>query len=107
MEDLSLETKDYEPGVKVEIKGKQSKGGSNSIHAQRFDNIYSNPLDNQTALQDFKAPVYPKSDDDVEFLLDALADNFVFNTLDETELETLVNAFENRKGQSLGILKLL
>lgn len=27
--------------------------------------------------------------------MDALADNFVFNTLDESELETLVNAFEN------------
>jgi len=96
IDDLSLETKDYEPGLKVEIKGKQSKGGSNSVHAQRFDNIYSNPLsDTAIQLKDFKAPVYPKSDDDVEFLLDALADNFVFNTLDEDELETLVNAFEN------------
>lgn len=92
---MSLETKDYEPGLKVEIKGKQSKGGSNSVHAQRFDNIYSNPLQDNAQLKDFKAPVYPKSDDDVEFLLDALADNFVFNTLDEEELETLVNAFEN------------
>jgi len=96
IQDMSLETKDYEPGLKVEIKGKQSKGGSNSVHAQRFDNIYSNPLqDTKEHLKDFKAPVYPKSDDDVEFLLDALADNFVFNTLDEEELETLVNAFEN------------
>eukprot|EP01082_Thalassiosira_pseudonana_P008222 g7612.t1 g7612 contig24:1057816-1061203(-) len=44
--------------------------------------------------KNFVAPVYPKSDEDVEFLLDALSDNFVFNTLDENELETLVNAFE-------------
>eukprot|EP00573_Skeletonema_grethae_P002903 CAMPEP_0201691784 /NCGR_PEP_ID=MMETSP0578-20130828/4849_1 /ASSEMBLY_ACC=CAM_ASM_000663 /TAXON_ID=267565 /ORGANISM="Skeletonema grethea, Strain CCMP 1804" /LENGTH=326 /DNA_ID=CAMNT_0048177047 /DNA_START=248 /DNA_END=1224 /DNA_ORIENTATION=- len=105
IQDLSLETKDYEPGLKVEIKGKQSKGGSNSVHAQRFDNIYSNPLsDTTTQLKDFKAPIYPKSDDDVEFLLDALADNFVFNTLDEEELETLVNAFENfecREGEEI------
>ncbi|KAL3808479.1 hypothetical protein ACHAXA_008775 [Cyclostephanos tholiformis] len=36
----------------------------------------------------FVAPVFEKSDEDVEFLLDALADNFVFNTLDEFELET-------------------
>merc|ERR1719491_739843 len=48
-------------------------------------------------VSNFKAPVYEKSDDDVEFLLDALADNFVFNTLDEKELDTLVNAFENHE----------
>ena len=37
----------------------------------------------------------PVGIEDVEFLLDALADNFVFDTLDESELETLVEAFEN------------
>lgn len=103
MKDLSVSdgTKDYEPGLKVEIKGKQSKGGSNSVHAQRFDNIFA---PSQEMIGNFKAPVYEKSDDDVEFLLDALADNFVFNTLDEVELETLVNAFENyecQKGETI------
>jgi len=102
VQDMSMETKDMqEPGVIVEIKGKQSKGGSTSVHAQRFDNIYAAPQD---MLGNFVAPVFEKSDDDVEFLLDALADNFVFNTLDETELETLVNAFENHeveKGETL------
>lgn len=95
MKDLSIEdgTKDYEPGLKVEVKGKGlTKGGSTSVHAQRFDNIYAAPSE---MLSNFVAPVFEKSDDDVEFLLDALADNFVFNTLDEVELETLVNAFEN------------
>mmetsp|Transcript_38336 Transcript_38336/g.80666 ORF Transcript_38336/g.80666 Transcript_38336/m.80666 type:complete len:927 (+) Transcript_38336:361-3141(+) len=95
MKDMSLDdgTKDYEPGLKVEVKGKGfTDGGSTSVHAQRFDNIYAAP---QEMVSNFVAPVYEKSDDDVEFLLDALADNFVFNTLDETELETLVNAFEN------------
>lgn len=94
IEDLSVKgTKDYEPGVKVELKGKGlTKGGSTSVHAQRFDNIYAAP---QEMVSNFVAPVYEKSDDDVDFLLDALADNFVFNTLDESELETLVNAFEN------------
>mmetsp|Transcript_11356 Transcript_11356/g.20492 ORF Transcript_11356/g.20492 Transcript_11356/m.20492 type:complete len:920 (-) Transcript_11356:192-2951(-) len=97
IKDMSLDdgTKDYEPGLKVELKGKGlTKGGSTSVHAQRFDNIYAAP---QEMLSNFKAPVYEKSDDDVEFLLDALADNFVFNTLDEGELETLVNAFENHE----------
>jgi len=96
------ETSDYEPGVKVELKGKGlTKGGSTSVHAQRFDNIYAAPQD---MVGNFVAPVFEKSDDDVEFLLDALADNFVFNTLDETELETLVNAFENhevKKGETI------
>ena len=81
-----------EPGLKVELKGKLGlKGGTTSVHAQRFDNIYAAP---QEMISNFVAPVYEKTDEDVEFLLDALADNFVFNTLDETELETLVNAFE-------------
>jgi len=98
MKSMSVEdTKDYEPGVKVEIKGKKSTGGSTSIHAQRFDNIYASPDVNMDNLQNYVAPVYEKSDDDVEFLLDALADNFVFNTLDEKELDTLVNAFENHE----------
>src|SRR5210317_1396795 len=92
----------HEPGLKVEIKGKGlTKGGSTSVHAQRFDNIYAAPQD---MVGNFVAPVFEKSDDDVEFLLDALADNFVFNTLDESELETLVNAFENhevKKGETI------
>ena len=96
------ETNDHEPGLKVEIKGKGlTKGGSTSVHAQRFDNIYAAPQD---MVGNFVAPVFEKSDDDVEFLLDALADNFVFNTLDESELETLVNAFENhevKKGETI------
>ncbi|KAL7548944.1 hypothetical protein ACHAWF_012208 [Thalassiosira exigua] len=106
VKDMSLDdggTKDYEPGLKVEIKGKQSKGGSNSVHAQRFDNIFA-PSQDMAGLADFVAPFFEKTDDDVEFLLDALADNFVFNTLDETELETLVNAFEDhevRQGETI------
>jgi len=84
-------------GLKVEIKGKKTTGGSTSVHAQRFDNIYAAPDVNMTNLANFVAPVFEKSDDDVGFLLDALADNFVFNTLDETELDTLVNAFENHE----------
>ncbi|KAL7503738.1 hypothetical protein ACHAXN_001944 [Cyclotella atomus] len=93
IKDMSLDdgTKDYEPGVKMSIK-KRGQQATTSVHAQRFDNIYAAPQD---MAKDFVAPVYPKSDDDVEFLLDALSDNFVFNTLDEVELETLVNAFEN------------
>lgn len=75
----------------MEIK-KRGAQATTSVHAQRFDNIYAEP---QAMDKNFVAPVYPKSDDDVEFLLDALSDNFVFNTLDEVELETLVNAFEN------------
>lgn len=98
MQDMSMDDKqDHEPGLKVEIKGKQTTGGSTSVHAQRFDNIYAAPDVNMTNLADFVAPVFEKSDDDVEFLLDALGDNFVFNTLDETELNTLVNAFENHE----------
>ena len=74
----------------MEIK-KRGGQATSSVHAQRFDNIYASP---QEMDKNFVAPVYPKSDEDVEFLLDALSDNFVFNTLDENELETLVNAFE-------------
>ena len=92
--------KGCEPTLVVEVKGKgMTKGGYTSVHAQRFDNIYSSP---QSMVGNFVAPVFEKSDEDVEFLLDALSDNFVFNTLDEVELETLVNAFENhevRKGE--------
>jgi len=95
VQDMTIsEGKGHEPALKVIVKGKGfTKGGSTSVHAQRFDNIYAPAGTGDIA--NFVAPVYEKSDDDVDFLLDALADNFVFNTLDESELETLVNAFEN------------
>lgn len=101
IQDVSIQDKKgCEPTLVVEVKGKgMTKGGYTSVHAQRFDNIYSSP---QSMVGNFVAPVFEKSDEDVEFLLDALSDNFVFNTLDEVELETLVNAFENhevRKGE--------
>ncbi|KAL3808478.1 hypothetical protein ACHAXA_008774 [Cyclostephanos tholiformis] len=93
IQDMSvMDKKRHEPMLALEVKGKGTKGGLASVHAQRFDNIFSAP---QTMEGNFVAPVFEKSDEDVEFLLDALADNFVFNTLDEFELETLVNAFEN------------
>jgi CRP-like cAMP-binding protein len=96
MKDMSIKDnrKGHEPTLAVEAKGKGTRGGIASVHAQRFDNIFSSP---QTMEGNFVAPVFEKSDEDVEFLLDALADNFVFNTLDEFELETLVNAFENHE----------
>jgi CRP-like cAMP-binding protein len=69
-----------------------SMGKKKSKNAvQRYDNIYAI---HQSMVGSFIAPVYEKTDEEVEFLLDALSDNFVFNTLDEVELETLVNAFE-------------
>jgi CRP-like cAMP-binding protein len=66
--------------------------GNNNKRQERYDNIYAT---HQSMVGSFVAPVYEKTDDEVEFLLDALSDNFVFNTLDEVELETLVNAFEH------------
>lgn len=69
-----------------------SSGNNNNKRQERYDNIYAT---HQSMVGSFVAPIYEKTDDDVEFLLDALSDNFVFNTLDEVELETLVNAFEH------------
>ena len=80
----------YEPTTPAISQRHLSSG--NNKRQERYDNIYAT---HQSMVGSFVAPIYEKTDDEVEFLLDALSDNFVFNTLDEVELETLVNAFEH------------
>lgn len=73
-------------------KHKTTTTAITTTNKARYDNIYAIP---QSMAGSFIAPIYEKTDAEVEFLLDAISDNFVFNTLDEGELETLVNAFEH------------
>ena len=46
-------------------------------------------------ISNFVPPVLEKSDNNMDFLSNTLVGKNIFNTLDEGELETLVNAFEN------------
>ncbi|EJK48911.1 hypothetical protein THAOC_32255 [Thalassiosira oceanica] len=71
-----------------------------------MQNIHSSPFQPQTA---FEAPVFPKSDEDVEFVSLALQRNFVFanalsdeETSRKREMKSVVDAFEVHRVASAG-----
>jgi len=57
----------------------------------RFKNIFAAPVEVKA---DFVAPVHSKSTGQFNFIKDALADNFVFASLDSSELNKLIFAME-------------
>lgn len=71
--------------------GTADKSHKTDDAAVRLKNVFAAPL---TMVADFVAPVIPKSREDSDFIRAALGDNFVFDSLEPTELTTLVKAFE-------------
>ena len=51
-----------------------------SGEAHHIKNIFAKPLD-ALHFQNFKAPVYPKTEEEKEFIMEALKKNFVFESL--------------------------
>ena len=61
------------------------------VKTHRLQNIFASPLDLTTA---FVSPVHDKSTTQRDFIRTALADNFVFDSLQPVEMNTLIDAFE-------------
>mmetsp|Transcript_26141 Transcript_26141/g.52549 ORF Transcript_26141/g.52549 Transcript_26141/m.52549 type:complete len:793 (-) Transcript_26141:816-3194(-) len=59
--------------------------------AQRAQNVFAQPLD---MTEDFTAPSYPKSNEAVQFIDNALADNFIFASLNKDERLRLIHAMK-------------
>jgi cAMP-dependent protein kinase regulator len=71
-----------------------SKIKSGVTVAHHLKNVFAAPL--QFA-DDFKAPVFPKTPAEKEFIVLALKKNFVFSNLTTRETEILVDAFERQE----------
>lgn len=67
------------------------KADTRIMKAPRLQNIFAAPLDLTTA---FIPPVHTKSSVQSDFIRNALTDNFVFDSLQATEMKTLIDAFE-------------
>lgn len=61
--------------------------------AHHLKNIFAAPLEDDE-LQSFKAPVFAKEGTEKSFIRENVKNNFVFSSLSERELRTLVDAFE-------------
>jgi cAMP-dependent protein kinase regulator len=57
----------------------------------RVRNVFAVPLE---ITRDFVAPLFPKTDEQVEFLEGAFSEHFVFSLLNEVERRNLINAME-------------
>lgn len=57
----------------------------------RVKNIFAKPL---RVLDSYSPPVFPKSDEEREFIVKALQSNFVFETLTQSDMMPMVDAFE-------------
>jgi cAMP-dependent protein kinase regulator len=78
-------------GVEVENQDENRLKADTNVKAPRLQNIFASPLDLTTA---FVPPVHAKSPTQSEFIRTALADNFVFDSLQAAEMKTLIDAFE-------------
>jgi cAMP-dependent protein kinase regulator len=59
--------------------------------AHHLKNVFAAPLEN---LHEFQAPNFPKSNEEMAFILKSLKQNFVFSALTDKEMKTLLDAFE-------------
>jgi len=86
-----------------------NEAGNTDDEDIRFQNIYSKPI---TVDSNYKAPVYPKTKEEIRLIHDAVKENFVFSGLGENEANILVHAMEShsisagstiiRQGQAVG-----
>jgi len=83
-EEIEVENQEQdEKNLKADISG--------AAKAPRLQNIFASPLDLTTA---FVPPVHAKTTAQSDFIRKALADNFVFDSLQPPEMKTLIDAFE-------------
>jgi CRP-like cAMP-binding protein len=61
------------------------------VKAQRAQNVFSEPIDMS---EDFVTPKFPKSEAAVQFIDNALADNFIFASLTKEERRMLIDAMK-------------
>ena len=61
----------------------------NRVRPQRALNVFAQPLDMN---EEFVTPHYPKSDGAIQFIDNALADNFIFASLTQKERRLLIDA---------------
>lgn len=61
----------------------------NRVRPQRAHNVFAQPLDIN---EDFVIPHYPKSEGAIQFIDNALADNFIFASLSQKERRLLIDA---------------
>ncbi|KAL3783671.1 hypothetical protein ACHAW5_007500, partial [Stephanodiscus triporus] len=95
------------PSRRVPLMQQKSSSGD-SIMGNFMGNICSDPL--QDDLHQYEPPVYPKTDDDVEFITINLQRNFVFaNALSDDpasrkrDMKLIVDAFESHSVRDAGV----
>ena len=62
-------------------------------------NVFAPPLAADD-LKGFTLPVYPKSDEERDFILKVLSESFIFADLQDRELKSIVDAFEKKSFES-------
>lgn len=76
----------------VVARGKSASDDKNKKRDNpKFRNIFATPLDEASK---YTVPSYEKSDEQTEFIKNAILQNFVFSNLDESEIKTMVGAFK-------------
>mmetsp|Transcript_33292 Transcript_33292/g.50216 ORF Transcript_33292/g.50216 Transcript_33292/m.50216 type:complete len:802 (+) Transcript_33292:120-2525(+) len=76
----------------VVARGKGSSDDKNNKRENpKFRNIFATPLDETSK---YTVPSYNKSNEQTEFIKNAILQNFVFSNLDESEIKTMVGAFK-------------
>eukprot|EP00545_Synedropsis_sp_CCMP1620_P004630 CAMPEP_0119013792 /NCGR_PEP_ID=MMETSP1176-20130426/8976_1 /TAXON_ID=265551 /ORGANISM="Synedropsis recta cf, Strain CCMP1620" /LENGTH=829 /DNA_ID=CAMNT_0006966911 /DNA_START=183 /DNA_END=2672 /DNA_ORIENTATION=+ len=74
------------------LLAKQYVTTTTQTKARQLQNIFATPLDGVDA--NYIAPSYPKTPKEHAFIETAILQNFVFSTLQKSELETMIAAFE-------------
>jgi len=73
----------------------QTLGAGIRTHAHHLKNVFVPPI-NPDDLRGFTLPVYPKSDEERQFILKVLSESFIFANLEDNELRSIVDAFEKK-----------
>jgi len=79
-------------GIEVVNQDENQSMVNTTAKAPRLQNIFASPLDLSSV---FNPPVHVKNMAQMDFILSALWDNFVFDSLQPAEMKTLIDAFEH------------
>jgi cAMP-dependent protein kinase regulator len=71
----------------------KSLGQNIKTHAHHLKNVFVPPIAADD-LKGFTLPVYPKLDEEKQFILKSLSDNFIFANLEKREMNAIIDAFE-------------
>jgi len=82
------------------VKDAKSKGKGN---ARNVKNVFAPKIDD-SELVDYKPPNFDKIEQEITFLHDSLANNFIFQHLTEKELKIIIKAFEKVSFQENDII---